>query len=102
MDVHKRLRGIKDALESKADLPEDVDEKLRLLDNLIEIVENIDYARGKAPVRAAVRFGNVYTSGNVSVARFTADTWQDLALSVLSQSLHGQSIPIARLTQQLL
>ena len=53
-DVHKRLRGIKDALESKADLPEDVDEKLRLLDELIEIVENIDYARGKASVRTGV------------------------------------------------
>lgn len=46
-DVGKRLRGIKDALESKADIPEDVDEKLRLLDDLTQIVENIDYARGE-------------------------------------------------------
>lgn len=46
-DVSKRLRGIKNALESKADVPEDVDEKLRLLDDLTEIVENIDYARGE-------------------------------------------------------
>ena len=46
-DISKRLRGIKDALESKEDVPEDVDEKLRLLDNLTEIVENIDYARGE-------------------------------------------------------
>ncbi len=50
-DIHKRMRGIKDALETKADIPEDVDEKLRLLDDLIEIVENIDYARGEAYVR---------------------------------------------------
>ena len=47
-DIHKRLRGIKDALESKADVPEDVDEKLRLLDDLTEIVESIDYARGQS------------------------------------------------------
>ena len=47
-DIYKRLRGIKDALESKADVPEDVDEKLRLLDDLTEIVESIDYARGQS------------------------------------------------------
>jgi hypothetical protein len=46
-DVYKRLRGIKNALDSKSDIPEDVDEKLRLLDDLTEIVENIDFARGK-------------------------------------------------------
>ena len=46
-DIYKRLRGIKDALESKTDVPEDVDEKLRLLDDLTEIVESIDYARGQ-------------------------------------------------------
>jgi len=45
--VYKRLRGVKEALESKADTPEDVDEKLRLLENLTEIVENIDYAKGE-------------------------------------------------------
>ena len=47
-DIYKRLRGIKGALESKADVPEDVDEKLRLLDDLTEIVESIDYARGQS------------------------------------------------------
>ena len=52
-DVHKRLRGIKGALESKADVPEDVDEKLRLLDDLTEIVENIDYARGEVTTTAS-------------------------------------------------
>lgn len=46
-DIYKRLRTIKGALEAKADVPEDVDGKLRLLDDLTEIVENIDYARGE-------------------------------------------------------
>ena len=49
-DVYKRLRGVKEALESKADTPEDVDEKLRLLENLTEIVENIDYAKGEPTI----------------------------------------------------
>ncbi|BDA45863.1 probable Hsp70 nucleotide exchange factor FES1 at N-terminal half [Coccomyxa sp. Obi] len=44
-DVTKRLRGIKGALDDKDDSDAQVGEKLKLLDDLVEIVEHIDYAK---------------------------------------------------------
>ncbi|KAK9904287.1 hypothetical protein WJX75_008419 [Coccomyxa subellipsoidea] len=44
-DVSKRLRDIKGALDDKDDSDAQVGEKLKLLDDLMEIVEQIDYAR---------------------------------------------------------
>ena len=66
-DVYKRLRGIKDALESKADDPEDVDEKLRLLDDLTEIVENIDFARGECLVKLRYKLRILFGSLHISL-----------------------------------
>ena len=70
-DVYKRLRGVKEALESKADTPEDVDEKLRLLENLTEIVENIDYAKGEL-FHYVVHFAKPYTVILCVVSKLTA------------------------------
>lgn len=47
-DVSKRLRDIKGALDDKDDSDAQVGEKLKLLDDLMEIVEQIDYARGES------------------------------------------------------
>lgn len=49
-DVTKRLRDIKGALDDKDDSDAQVGEKLKLLEDLIEIVEHIDYAKGAPPL----------------------------------------------------
>ena len=87
-DIYKRLRGIKDALESKADAPEDVDEKLRLLDDLTEVVENIDYARGRS-----VWHSSIYISANASICFWSirCHSMQRRPLSKLQQDLHANA-----------
>ncbi len=45
-DIPKRLRDIKGALDDRDDSDAQVGEKLKLLDDLVEIVEQIDYAKG--------------------------------------------------------
>ena len=46
VDLTERMVKIKNTLDNKEESPESVNEKEALLDELIEIVDNIDYARG--------------------------------------------------------
>lgn len=46
VNISKRLCDIKQTLDDKDDSDEQVGEKLQLLEDLTEIVEHIDYAKG--------------------------------------------------------
>lgn len=73
-DVTKRLRDIKGVLDEKDDSDAQVGEKLKLLDDLIEIVEHIDYAKGAPPLIHMTWDHQLVVQGGMHAGRCTIST----------------------------